>query len=1198
MKKLFHHRSHGDTVDASQVTVSKSFLHILITFLLFYAAGKLTLPLSFPPSYATAIWPPAGIALAATLLWGYRVLPGIFLAELLIHYEVYDVSALLESPSELLVFFLNPFNSVARAWLGCVLVKKFASYPNKMVSARLIVRFFLLAGPVATFLPAALSVFGLFYNDVIIREDLVFAFLTWWLGDCTGIAVFVPLFFITFDRSCRIWRQRALSLGLPLILMFLITAFAYLFAQQLEIKRLQKVIDQQTNNIRENLENHFQRQLTVLSVYKGLSENMKITEADFQKASLSIIKELPDISTLMWLKPVDENNDRHFIKRYSVTGINNSFANFNYVLEQASKFDLNLGDAVVTGKQEFLIMSPVFETSDQSRHYVKGVVAGICDINRFVLDTLDKKSLDNIIITLFDTQDKYSRHPIFQSHSGTQLSNPLALINTQIIELGPAKWALQVTPDNEFLSENYSWSVWQLLAGGMFLTSFMSICLLVLTGHTESVRSEVDKRTEELEQSNSKLIASELQFRKLVHTQSAIVWRADPVTMKFLFVNDEAEKILGYPVAQWLDDPDFCRKHIHVDDFERARELCFSETIKMVNHEVEFRMYAADGRCVWLRNFIDFSIENGLVIELYGFMIDITTQKQAEEQLRLAATTFESQQGILITDKNAKILRVNKAFTEITGYFQEQIEGKNPNILKSGRHDVEFYREFWEQLCTQGRFEGEIWNRRANGEIYPQWQTITAVKNESGEVSHYVSVFSDITEKKDAEDKIHALAFYDPLTGLPNRRLLLDRFDQELIVASRSRKFGAVLFLDLDHFKLLNDTQGHLVGDELLIQVANRLSSVLRKEDTPARLGGDEFVVLLHAESDNSSIAVDHTLVVAEKIRENLNEPFQLNNYQHQLSPSIGIALFPDGDESPGKILQQADIAMYRSKTNGRNTISFFHPTMQQAANNRLNLEANIRISLEQNNFLLYYQPQVNDKGEVFGAEALIRWNHPDKGVLAPNDFIPIAEESGIILDIGRWVLGEACRQIKTWQIAGIPSPQVSININARQFRQKTFVDQVKEAINSEGIPANFLGIELTESLMIADIDDTIAKMKALKEMGITIAVDDFGTGYSSLMYLKQLPIDVLKIDKCFVTDILNNASDAVIIETIISMAHHLNLRVIAEGVETPHQLDFLMQKGCLAFQGYYFSEPVTPGHFAERYFEWNFPDKGNQQTG
>ena len=1161
----------------------KSWLPVFTTALLFYVAGELTLSLSLPPSYATAIWPPAGIALGAVLLWGNRVLPGIFLAESLIHFELYNMSTSLESPLAILIFFLNPINSVIRACLGSVLVRKYAGYPNALISTRSILLFFLYAGPVATLLPALLSVYGLILTGIIIKQDVVFSFLTWWIGDCTGILVFTPIFFIIFDHSHRIWRQRSLTLGLPLSLMFAVTAVSYLFAQQYEVKRLGKIIDKESQLIKTALQDEFQHHLKALSIYKKLNDSRKlISEADFQLFSLLAFNHHNDIAQIAWLDAIKNQTGHHFIAEYLATNEENSSADFTSIAELANKHDFNSTFVTVMDGNELVVFMPLPESDEKT---MKGLVAGVFNIKNFVDSALHKENIKHLVIKISALKSDEQLQSVFQSNNFQDIFDPLKLVNRDVITLGDQKWILEVAPDKKFLSEYYSWSVWQLLAGGMFLTGFMSIGLLVFSGQNDSIRSEVDKRTEELKKSNRKLMISEQQFRKLVQTQSAIVWQADPVTCGFLFVSDEAESLLGYPVKRWLDDADFWPQHIHEEDRDAALAYCAIETRNHRNHDFEYRMITADGRCIWLRDYVHLTIDNGEVTEMSGFIIDITKQKQAEEQLRLAATTFESQQGIMITDKDFNILQVNKAFTEITGYTQEQVLGKNPRILGSGHHDKVFFQNFWKQLLTHGRFEGEILNRRINGEIYPEWQTITAVKNDKDEVTHYVSVFSDITEKKNAEDKIHAMAFYDPLTKLPNRRLLLNRFDQELATARRHKQFGALIFLDLDHFKLLNDSLGHLVGDELLIQVANRLLSTLREEDTPARLGGDEFVVLLHASSENLGTVADHAMVVAEKIKEKLNKPFMLNQYQHQISTSIGITLFPDDHKSPEQILQQADTAMYRSKASGRNAISFFHPSMQEAADLRLNLEQDLRLAIENGRFILCYQSQVDTDGTVFSAEALIRWEHLNKGMLLPVDFIPVAEESSLILDIGRWVLLEACNQIKAWEESGNKPPHISVNVSSRQFRQHDFVDQVKHALDSSGIAPSLLGIELTESVMIVDINDTIQKMKALKALGITIAVDDFGTGYSSLMYLKQLPIDTLKIDQGFIKDILTDASDVVIVETIISMAQHLKLFVVAEGVETVEQFDLLKHRGCPAFQGYYFSCPLTAAEFAARYF-------------
>ena len=1164
-----------------QNPVIKKLLPVFITAISYYFTGKLALLLALPPDYAIAIWPPAGIGLAAVLLWGYKVLPGIFLAALFIHNGIYTLSGSLESPLELLIFFLNPINSVFQAWLGSVLVIKYAGYPNALISKRLILRFFLLTGPVATFVPDISSVYVLMLTGIIPEQNPVSTFLTLWFDDCTGIAVFTPLFFIIFDRSNKIWRQRIWFLGLPICALFALTSCGYLLAQHYVDDRLRKIISEKGHSIRDGLQDEFQHHLSALKLCKKLTATHKIrTETDFRVFALLTFNQHADTSSYQWLEAHNNKGRYYFTSKYAITREANNPSDYKYVADEANKLDNDSDYKTVIKNDHLIIFMPLIETGEKSCQCLKGLVAEVFNLKKLVEAGMDKTIVDHIGLIINNSENNQKRNPvtIFQSNNTANLSDPLALASHDSMILGKQKWLLELTPDKRFLGEYYYRPEWQLFAGGMFLTSSFSIGLLGFTGKNKSNRFEREKQ-------DDIVIENEQMFRRLVQTQSAIVWQANPVTFRFLYVSDEAVKLLGYPVDQWINEIDFCKKHIHQDDWKAVLAFREAKSRNQGNKYVEFRMIAMDGSCVWLRSFVELIQENGKVTGLFGFMVDITLKKQTEEQLRLAATTFESLQGIMITDKNFKILRVNKAFTEITGYSEQQVIGKNPRMLESGRHDPTFYQEQWEQLAANGRFEGEIWNRRKNGEIYPEWQTITAVKNDDGEVSHYVHVFSDITEKKDVENKIFEMAFYDPLTKLPNRRLLLDRFEQELASAKRHNRFGAVIFMDLDHFKLLNDTQGHLVGDQLLIQVANCLTLVLREEDTPARLGGDEFIILLHANSAYLNIAADQARAVAEKLKGKLNEPFMLNQNQHKISTSMGITLFPDNNERPEALLQQADIAMYRSKASGRNTVSFFHSSMQEAADLRMNLEQDIRTAITSGQFILCYQPQFDAEGALLSAEALIRWEHLKKGILLPIDFIPIAEESNLILAIGQWVLLETCNQIKAWQDAGIILPRISANVSHRQFRQQNFVSQVKHAIDSSGIAPQLLGIELNESAMIVDIDDTLSKMKALKALGISITLDEFGTGYSSLMYLKQLPIDTLKIDEKFVRDILTDSSDAVIVETIISMAKHLNLNVVAVGVETAEQFAFLKQQGCRAFQGFHFSRPLYASEFAEKYF-------------
>ncbi|HCS63540.1 MAG TPA: diguanylate cyclase [Cellvibrio sp.] len=560
---------------------------------------------------------------------------------------------------------------------------------------------------------------------------------------------------------------------------------------------------------------------------------------------------------------------------------------------------------------------------------------------------------------------------------------------------------------------------------------------------------------------------------------------------------------------------------------------------------------------------------------------DITQRRLAEEELRVAATAFEAREGMMITDPNGIIVRVNNAFTEITGYSPSEVIGQNPSLLKSGHHDSEFYRDMWQAISAEGSWKGEIWNRRRSGEIYPEWLTITAVKDQHGIITHYVSTLTDISERKENEARINNLAFFDPLTQLPNRRLLHDRLEHAIATSQRQHNLGALLFIDLDDFKTLNDNRGHHIGDLLLIAVADRLKQAVRNQDTVARLGGDEFLVVLEGLDQERDTAAAQAQQIAEKILASLNNAYQLEGQDYFNSPSIGLCLFGDQEVAIDDLLKQADQAMYHAKAAGRNTLRFFDPEMQAVTAQRFALQNEIREALQQQQFQLYYQPQVDNGGNVVGAEALIRWLHPQRGMISPMEFIPIAEESGLILPLGHWIVETACAQLVRW--SQTPSTAVlllSINVSARQFQHPQFVEQLLAIIERSGADPRKLKLELTESMLVANPQDIITKMDALKTHGIKFSLDDFGTGYSSLSYLKRLPISELKIDKSFVNDILSDANDAAIARMIIRLAQSIDLTVIAEGVETKEQRDWLENEGCFKYQGYYFGRPVAIEQF------------------
>lgn len=569
---------------------------------------------------------------------------------------------------------------------------------------------------------------------------------------------------------------------------------------------------------------------------------------------------------------------------------------------------------------------------------------------------------------------------------------------------------------------------------------------------------------------------------------------------------------------------------------------------------------------------------------MLGFAINAYYRmRERGQQLRIAAAAFETHEAIMIIDPDRRILRVNGAFTRLTGYSAEEAIGQTPDMFKSGRHDAKFFRDRWETLAREKYWQGEVWNRHKDGKVYPVWLTTTAVSDADGQVSNYVSVFSDITLRKEAEEQIHQLAFYDPLTKLPNRRLLMNRLNHSMVAGTRTGHHGVILFIDLDNFKTLNDTKGHDVGDLLLVEVAQRLQACVRAGDTVSRLGGDEFVVMLGSLSEDAEQAVAHAKAAGENIRDSLSQPYLLRDFEYYSSCSIGISLFRAHDVSVDDLLKRADTAMYEAKTAGRNTLRFFDPDMQAALEARVILESDLRDAITEQQFHLLYQVQMNADSQPVGAEALLRWMHPTRGVVLPNEFIPMAEKNGLILSIGQWVLETACAQIKAWAANPLTSQlQLAINVSARQFHQPDFVAQVRVAVLMAGADPTRLKIELTESVVLDDINEAIAKMHELKEFGVRFSMDDFGTGYSSLAYLTQLPLDQLKIDQSFVRNIGTKSTDAVIVQTIIGMANILGMEVIAEGVETEAQRAFLEHAGCVAYQGHLFSMPVPSAEFGE----------------
>jgi diguanylate cyclase (GGDEF)-like protein/PAS domain S-box-containing protein len=682
---------------------------------------------------------------------------------------------------------------------------------------------------------------------------------------------------------------------------------------------------------------------------------------------------------------------------------------------------------------------------------------------------------------------------------------------------------------------------------------------------------------------SEELRESEVRYRGLVMNLPGVVYRAGVDEQSTaIYVSDSIEELTGYPADEFVNNR--LRSFIsiiHPDDLRMFLDTMYTVTPGREAIVLEYRIRHRDGSTLWVHDRAHGSFdEQGRLQWVDGFLWDISDSKQGEERLRLAATVFENtQEGVLITDAERHILRVNHAFCELTGYSESEVLGKTPKLFQSGRHDQAFYARLWDSIRECGHWQGEIWNRRKNGEIYPELLNISSVRDDAGDVSHYVAVFTDITFMKDYENELYAMAHNDALTQLPNRSVLLSRLEHGIETMRRSGKRLALLLLDLDRFKDVNDSFGHPAGDEILQQVATRLSAQLRAVDTVARLGGDEFAVLLE-----DITHADDAARMANEIIVSMSVLWKLpNGVEVHIGTSIGISLFPDHGDTPEILLQQADAALYRAKDEGRGCFKYFSDELTRTARERIQLESRLRHALKKGQLRVYYQPQVDIiSGRIFAAEALVRWQDPEKGLVMPGLFIPMAEETGLIREIGLWVLQATCVQGKKWMDAGLPPIVLAVNLAPLQLRHSGIVASVDEVLRDTGFPPERLELELTESALMQREEEAAEILHSLRALGVRLSIDDFGTGYSSLSHIKRFPIHTLKIDRGFIQDLTEDRDDREITSTIISMGHNLGLSVLAEGVETAEQLAFLKAQGCDSYQGYLRSPAVPAEAFAK----------------
>ena len=824
--------------------------------------------------------------------------------------------------------------------------------------------------------------------------------------------------------------------------------------------------------------------------------------------------------------------------------------------------------ALIQGGYGFIQRYPVFvKDANQSEERYWGVISIVADVNK-VLEAGGVKTASELNLSIVSDNGT----TVFgDKNTGGDLPVTLNM------DIPGGAWELRAAPKDgwpstSLFSSNY------LLFGliNSLLVGFLSWLLL---RRQQTLKEQFTTLTATLtakQQSEAAAEKSQRLLQAIMNSAPTLIYVFDREG-RLLFCNQQFEKAVGHSRESMIGTlrTDFlpaaiAEQHHNNDQSVLANGLALS--IEESNQE-------NDGEHTYLTLKSALRDADGEISAVIGVSTDITSRKKAEKDLQLASTIFaNTADGIIVTDPAGTIVLTNPAFTQITGYSAAEAQGKNPRILQSDHQDAGFYRTMWQALGSVGLWQGEIWNRRKNGELFPEWLSITTVLDPCGAVSNYVGVFSDISAIKRSQAELEHLAHFDPLTELPNRSLFHDRLSHALERAGRYNQHVAVMVLDLDRFKTVNDSLGHPIGDQLLQQVAHRLKDCVRVEDTVARLGGDEFsVVLANLKSG------DNIVDIARKILDSIERPFSINGHAAMVSTSIGIAVFPEDGTTPDLLIRNADAAMYQSKAAGRNTYHYYQPEMTQAAQRRLASEQALRRVIERQEFEVWYQPQLNlATGGLIGAEALVRWRDPERGLIPPNEFIPLAESTGMIIPIGEQVLRQVCQDIAKWQTSNLNPGKVGVNVAGPQLFRSDFIGLLCDVIEKFAIPPSALEIEITETCVLDNPELARQLLDTIQDMGISIAIDDFGTGYSSLSHLKKLPIDTLKIDRSFVSDLPDHPHDIAITRAILAMGRSLGFDVIAEGVETKEQQKFLLDEGCIQGQGYLFAKPMPIKEFTD----------------